>query len=87
MFKRVKDDFWLLKRSGKHILIFELTYKLAATAVIYPLVVWLARLIMKTAGVKYLTNEYILRIFKNPLVWIVLLAAVILFVLYCTYEM
>ena len=87
MFKRVKDDFWLLKRSGKHILIFELTYKLAATAIIYPLVVWLTRLIMKTAGVKYLTNEYILRIFKNPLVWIVLLAAVILFVLYCTYEM
>lgn len=87
MFNRVKDDFWLLKRSGKHILIFELTYKLAATAIVYPLVVWLMRLIMKTAGVKYLTNEYILRIFKNPLVWIVLLAAIILFVLYCTYEM
>ena len=33
MLKKAKEDLSLLMRSGKHIFVFELTYKLAATAI------------------------------------------------------
>ena len=66
MFRKIKDDFWMLRRSGRNILVFELTYKLAATAVFYPIAILIINLVMKAAGAKYLTNEYIIRIFKNP---------------------
>ena len=39
MLKKAKEDLSLLTRSGKHIFVFELTYKLAATAIVYPLAV------------------------------------------------
>lgn len=87
MFRKIKDDFWMLRRSGRNILVFELTYKLAATAVFYPIAILIINLVMKAAGAKYLTNEYIIRIFKNPVSWIVMLAAVVIFVFYCIYEM
>mgnify|MGYP000177544745 CR=1 FL=1 len=83
MFRKIKDDFWMLRRSGRNILVFELTYKLAATAVFYPIAILIINLVMKAAGAKYLTNEYIIRIFKNPVSWIVMLAAVVIFVFYC----
>ena len=40
MFRKIKDDFWMLRRSGRNILVFELTYKLAATAVFYPIAIF-----------------------------------------------
>lgn len=61
MFRKIKDDFWMLRRSGRNILVFELTYKLAATAVFYPIAILIINLVMKAAGAKYLTNEYIIR--------------------------
>ena len=72
MFRKIKDDFWMLRRSGRNILVFELTYKLAATAVFYPIAILIINLVMKAAGAKYLTNEYIIRIFKNPVSWLCL---------------
>ncbi|MBO5459716.1 MAG: glycerophosphodiester phosphodiesterase [Lachnospira sp.] len=87
MFKTAKEDFWLLKSSGKHILIFELTYKLAATAVIFPLAVLLLDLVLNFAGISYLTNEYILQAVTNPVVIAVIIIFIIVFVTYCTYEM
>ena len=65
MFRKIKDDFWMLRRSGRNILVFELTYKLAATAVFYPIAILIINLVMKAAGAKYLTNEYIIRIFVD----------------------
>ena len=35
MLKKAKEDLSLLTRSGKHIFVFELTYKLAAKALSY----------------------------------------------------
>lgn len=87
MFKKAKEDFWLLRRSGKHILIFELTYKLAATALVYPLAVLLLNLVFRVAGISYLTNEYILKAVTHPMVILTMIVLIVLFVLYCTYEM
>ena len=52
MFRKIKDDFWMLRRSGRNILVFELTYKLAATAVFYPIAILIINLVMKAAGAK-----------------------------------
>ena len=38
MFKRIKDEFVLLFNSSKFVWVFEITYKLVAIAVIYPLI-------------------------------------------------
>ena len=61
MLKKAKEDLSLLMRSGKHIFVFELTYKLAATAIVYPLAVLVLNLVFRFAGISYLTNEYILK--------------------------
>ena len=45
MFRKIKDDFWMLRRSGRNILVFELTYKLAATAVFYPIAILIINLL------------------------------------------
>lgn len=87
MFKWAKEDFWLLKSSGKHIFIFELTYKLVATAFVYPLALLLINLALKVSGVRYLTNEHILKLLANPFVWLLVLFFILAFVGYCTYEM
>lgn len=87
MFKRAQQDFSLLKSSGKHIFLFELTYKLVATSVAYPLMILLINLALKIAGISYLTNEYILKAVTHPLVIIMILFTIVLFVLYCAYEM
>ena len=87
MFKTAKEDFWLLKSSGKHIFIFELTYKLAATAIVFPLAVLLLDLVFNIAGISYLTNEYILQAVTNPVVIATIIIFIVAFVAYCTYEM
>ena len=56
MLKKAKEDLSLLMRSGKHIFVFELTYKLAATAIVYPLAVLVLNLVFRFAGISYLTN-------------------------------
>ena len=67
MLKKAKEDLSLLMRSGKHIFVFELTYKLAATAIVYPLAVLVLNLVFSFAGISYLTNEYILKAVTNLL--------------------
>ena len=54
MFRKIKDDFWMLRRSGRNILVFELTYKLAATAVFYPIAI----LIINLLTYLYLLHNY-----------------------------
>lgn len=39
------------------------------------------------AGISYLTNEYILKAVTNPAVILTLVLLIVLFVLYCSYEM
>lgn len=87
MFRWAKEDFWLLKSGGRHIFIFELTYKLVATALVYPLALLLMNLALSVSGVRYLTNEQILKLLASPFVWLLILVLIIAFVLYCTYEM
>ena len=87
MLKKAKEDLSLLMRSGKHIFVFELTYKLAATAIVYPLAVLVLNLVFRFAGISYLTNEYILKAVTNPAVILTLVLLIVLFVLYCSYEM
>lgn len=87
MFKWIGKDLWMLKNNGKHILIFELTYKLTATAIVYPLAILIMNLILKAAGVRYLTNEYILQTFVSPFTLFIIALLIYIFVLYSTYEM
>jgi glycerophosphoryl diester phosphodiesterase len=87
MFRMAKEDFLLLKKSGKHIILFELIYKLAATAVVFPLAAALLEFVLKLAGISYLTNEYILKAFTNPFVTLTLVFFLLLFVMYCCLEM
>ena len=77
----------LLKRSKRHILLFEFAYKLLAVAVFYPVIICMIRLCMKISGISYLTNEYIVKMFTNPVIIICCFLGIIGFVIYCIYEM
>ena len=59
MLESLKNNVRLLRRSKRHVILFELTYKLLAVAVIYPILTAAINLCMKVAGIRYLTNEYI----------------------------
>ena len=87
MINKLKRDLRLLLESGKHIVLFELIYKMVAVSVVYPLVILLIDIGMRAAGIRYLTNEYIIRVITNPVVIAIILLAIVLFVAYCTYEM
>lgn len=87
MFQNMKEKFYLVKRSRKHILLFELSYKLIAVAVILPLVFFLVNTGMKFAGISYLTNEYIYKTVTSPYVITAMLIIMTAVVLYCIYEM
>ena len=66
MFLGVKESVSRLKSCGRKIILFELVYKLGATAIVYPLLILLLEAVLKVSGVNYLTNEYILKILSNP---------------------
>ena len=87
IFKKIRNNFSLLIDSSRQVWIFEFAYKLVAFAVIFPLVLLAINLLMKIAGISYLTNEYIQRIMTHPVVIIAIFAAICIFVFYCTYEM
>ena len=87
MLKSLKDNMKLLKSSKRHILLFELAYKLLALAVFYPVVTGVIRLSMRITGINYLTNEYIAKAFMNPVIIIFCLFGVMGFIAYCVYEM
>lgn len=87
MLKRIREEFGLLIDSGKNVFLFELTYKLAAVAIIYPILIFLLNWGMKVTGIKYLTNGYIKQIIFHPTIVFLGVIAIILFVSYCFYEM
>lgn len=87
MFYDVRQTISRLKSCGRRIVIFELIYKLGATAVVYPLALLLLEGVLRISGVSYLTNEYILKILENPVTWFVIIIILMLFVAYCVYEM
>lgn len=72
MLESLKNNVRLLRRSKRHVILFELTYKLLAVAVIYPILTAAINLCMKVAGIRYLTNEYIVKALTNPVVIIAL---------------
>ena len=87
MFLGVKESISRLRACSRKIILFELIYKLGATAIVYPFLLFLLETVLKVSGVNYLTNEYILKILANPVTWIAVIAALVLFVAYCVYEM
>lgn len=87
IFKKLRNNFSLLIDSSRHVWTFELAYKLVAFAVIFPIVLFAINLLMKIAGVNYLTNEYIQRAMTHPVVIFAIFLAMGIFVFYCTYEM
>ena len=82
----VKDNFTLLKKCGKTLVIFELIYKMVAVAMFYPLFLLLFNISLKLAGIKYLTNGYILRYFTNPFTIIMIILLVLLIAVYNFFE-
>ena len=83
----IGETFRRLKDSGRKIILFELVYKLGATAIVYPLLILMLEGLLAASGVNYLTNEYIVKILANPFTWCVAFVALIVFVAYCVYEM
>lgn len=82
----LKDNFILLKKCGKTLVIFELIYKAVAAAVGYPLFLLLFKLSFKIVGIKYLTNGYIARYFTNPFIIAMLILLVFLAAIYNFFE-
>ena len=76
MLESLKNNVRLLRRSKRHVILFELTYKLLAVAVIYPILTAAINLCMKVAGIRYLTNEYIVKALTNPVVIIALFTGI-----------
>ncbi len=87
MFGSLKKDLEMLRSSKRNIIIFEITYKLAGTAIIYPCILLLLYYAMKFTGVKYLTNEYIADTLTNPIVILFIILGLVLLGLYCFFEM
>ena len=87
MFGSLKNKLEMLQSSKRDIIIFEITYKLAATAVIYPAMLIMLHLAMKLSNVRYLTNEYIASTLTNPLVIAGIAAGLMLLALYCFFEL
>lgn len=83
MLESLRNNMKLLKSSKRHVLLFELAYKLLALAVFYPVITGVIRLCMRITGINYLTNEYIAKAFMNPVIIIFCLLGVIGFIVYC----
>ncbi len=82
----VKDNLTLLKKCGKTLMIFELIYKMVAVAVFYPLFLLLFDLSFKIAGIKYLTNGYILKYFTSPFTIVMIVLLVFALAVYNFFE-
>ena len=81
------EDWKLLKKGGRNMFLFEISYKMIAAAIIYPLLILLLNLVIKIVGVRYLTNEYIIKAITNPLVIITLVCSFLILAFYSFYEM
>ena len=83
MLESLRNNMKLLKSSKRHVLLFELAYKLLALAVFYPVITGVIRLCMRITGINYLTNEYIATTLTNPIVIIFIILGLIFLALYC----
>ena len=79
MIKSIKENLGLLKRSGRNIIKFELAYKMAAIAIVIPLLVLILDLGMRIANIRYLTNGYIIKALTNPFVIMLFIIIINLF--------
>lgn len=82
-----KEDWKLLKEGGRNMLLFEILYKMIAIALAYPLTIILMNFAIRIAGVRYLTNWYIIKVITNPLVILVLVSVFLVVGAYILYEM
>ncbi len=87
MFQSLRQDLAMLHNSRRHIVLFEITYKLAAIALLYPVMLMLLELVMKVANIHYFTNEYIAIALTHPVVILGILLFLCTFAIYCGYEM
>lgn len=76
---KFKLGFSLLKQNYKSILLFDLIYKLVATALFVPLLVGMLNFAMYMAGMKYISNDNIFNFLLKPTT--LLIAVVILIAL------
>lgn len=81
-----KDAFGILKKSGLSLLFFEIIYKMLFIAIFYPVLVYGFKLTLKVAGLKFLTNNYLVDYFKSPLTIIFILFGLLIIAFYTTYE-
>lgn len=65
----IRFGWKLLKLNIGTLLVFELLYKLTLIAVAKPMLKGMLRLIMKTQGLAYLSDETVGIFFRSPLVW------------------
>ena len=82
----VKDNFNILKKCGKTLLLYELIYKIIAVAVFYPLFLLLFNLSLRIAGIKYLTNGYIAKYFSSPFTIVMILVIIFAIAVYTFFE-
>ena len=82
----IRDNFIVLKKCGKTLLIYELIYKIIAVVVFYPLFLLLFNLSFKVAGIKYLTNGYIAKYFSNPFTIMMIIGIVFVIAVYTFFE-
>lgn len=82
----VKDNFNILKKCGKTLLLYELIYKIIAVAVFYPLFLLLFNLSLRIAGIKYLTNGYIAKYFSSPFTIAMILVIIFAIAVYTFFE-
>lgn len=82
----IRDNFIVLKKCGKTLLIYELIYKIIAVAVFYPLFLLLFNLSFKVARIKYLTNGYIAKYFSNPFTIMMIAGTVFVIAVYTFFE-
>lgn len=72
MIREIKDNlrssFSLINKSKGTLLAFELIYKLAASFVVLPFVIWLITKVSFVSGFKIISTENLLGVIFSPLV-------------------
>lgn len=86
MGKLLKKGKELLNKNIGTFILFEILYKGIFVAVAYPALIGIFRLVLKRAGLKYLTNGYIYRFARNPFTIAAVLFIIIVIILYCIFE-
>lgn len=67
MRKFFDNAFKMIIGEWRTLVVFELLYKIVATSIIVPLLIWILNFSIKKTGYIYLTNDNIINFFKNPI--------------------